>query len=329
MVFLRCLFLLAFAATLPAQDLAAIQREAEAKLNAARQKILTEKYAALRAYVDQEVDPQPADLAEALLETARLAADLDTAQVQRGYAERALAASKDGRLASRARLELGDAQSRAGASSEELTKTYQPLLAEASLEDGSVDAAFTAAIRLSSMLAERGDKEPAKAIWSSLAEKVGHPQLAEIAKMQSAQLERLGTEPPALAGKDLAGNEVSLAGWKGKVVLIDFWATWCGPCLQELPNVEDAYSRFHDQGFEIVGVSLDHDRARLQQFLTQSDLPWPQIYDADHEQALAKAYGVESIPATFLISRDGKISRIGLRGEDLIAAVRMLVERKP
>jgi peroxiredoxin len=111
-------------------------------------------------------------------------------------------------------------------------------------------------------------------------------------------------------------------------VLIDFWATWCGPCIQELPNVVAAYQQFHEQGFEVLGISLDRERERLDQFLARQNMPWPQIHDTPEAGAIANKYGVESIPATFLLGRDGKIARVGLRGEDLHDAVQLLLERK-
>ena len=105
---------------------------------------------------------------------------------------------------------------------------------------------------------------------------------------------------------------------------MDFWATWCGPCVAELPNVLAAYTKFHDQGFEILGISLDreNDRPKLEKFIQDKNMPWRQIYDGKFwEAANAKSYGVQSIPFTLIIGKDGKIAAVGARGEALAPAI--------
>lgn len=128
------------------------------------------------------------------------------------------------------------------------------------------------------------------------------------------------------------GEPISLEQYKGKVVLLDFWATWCGPCIRELPNVKKVYKDFHDEGFEIVGVSLDKSKKTLETFLKKNDMPWPQIADGKGWQArVAKQYDVHSIPMTYLINREGKVVLGGkkdnfkLRGSRLYEAVEDLV----
>ncbi len=134
-----------------------------------------------------------------------------------------------------------------------------------------------------------------------------------------------GAAPFPITGKDLAGHPVSLAQFKGKVVLLDFWATWCGPCVGELPNVVAAYSKYHAQGFNIVGISLDNagDKAKLTAFIKQHHMPWQQIYDGKQWQAAnAVAYGVQAIPFTVLVGRDGKIAAVDARAESLAPAIK-------
>ena len=126
---------------------------------------------------------------------------------------------------------------------------------------------------------------------------------------------------------NLVGNELELTGtyrdgsqfrWeplKGKVVLVDFWATWCKPCVGEMPSLLAHYEKYHDKGFEIVGVSLDQDREALEQFLQQNDIPWKQILDPANP-ALEK-YGIRSFPTVILIGRDGRVTSINARGEEL------------
>lgn len=131
-----------------------------------------------------------------------------------------------------------------------------------------------------------------------------------------------GAQFPDFTETDLTGKPLSIASYKGKVVLIDFWATWCGPCREELPNVIGIYKKNHGQGFEIIGVSLDSDRDRLESFIKAKDMTWAQYFDgAGWNNQLAKKYGVDSIPMTYLLDRNGKIIGKELRGEELVAAV--------
>jgi thiol-disulfide isomerase/thioredoxin len=154
--------------------------------------------------------------------------------------------------------------------------------------------------------------------------------VAELEKREAAQLAAakiqaalvVGAKFPDLNETDVAGKPLSIASDKGKVVLIDFWATWCGPCRAELPNVIATYNKYHDKGFEIIGISLDQDQAKLTNFTKSMNMTWPQIFDGQGwGNKLAVKYGIESIPATFLLDGEGKIIGRDLRGEELQAAV--------
>lgn len=139
-------------------------------------------------------------------------------------------------------------------------------------------------------------------------------------KIQSALVE--GAKFPDFAEKDLAGKPLSVANFKGKIVLIDFWATWCGPCVAELPTVIKTYEKHHDKGFEIIGISLDQKEEGLKNFTKDRNMTWQQYFDGKGwSNKLAQKYGIQSIPATFLLDGEGKIIGRDLRGEDLEQAV--------
>ena len=144
---------------------------------------------------------------------------------------------------------------------------------------------------------------------------------AEAKKIQASLAD--GLPFPDFNEKDLSGRPLSVGELKGKVVLVDFWATWCGPCVHELPNVIATYKKHHADGFEIIGVSLDSDREKLEAFLKSQDgMTWAQYFDGQGwKNKLAAKYGVQSIPFTVLVSKDGKIIGTSLRGEMLESAV--------
>lgn len=133
-----------------------------------------------------------------------------------------------------------------------------------------------------------------------------------------AEATKVGNEAPELILPTPDNKELALSSLRGKVVLIDFWASWCGPCRKEMPNVKLVYQKYKDKGFEIYGVSLDKDRNAWLEAIEKDGLKWPQVSDLKFWQSeAAQTYAVQSIPHTVLIGKDGKILASGLRGAEL------------
>jgi thiol-disulfide isomerase/thioredoxin len=135
-------------------------------------------------------------------------------------------------------------------------------------------------------------------------------------------------QPARLEGKTLEGEEFNISSYRGKVVLVDFWATWCVPCRYELPGLMALYKQYHDAGLEIVGVSLDESREDVVRYVKREEIPWPQLFseregERGSENPLAQQYMVNAIPNMLLIDREGKLIAAGpnLTGSMLERAV--------
>ena len=137
---------------------------------------------------------------------------------------------------------------------------------------------------------------------------------------------------PALpfTAKDMEGNEISLSDYRGKVVLINFWATWCVGCRQEIPHLRDVYAKYKEKGFVIIGISQDRGREGLEHVIQQAKLEWPQIPDAIGANfELSLLYGVQALPTTFLLDRNGTVRYTNLRGSELETATKKLLDEVP
>lgn len=137
----------------------------------------------------------------------------------------------------------------------------------------------------------------------------------------------LNQPAPEISMPDVNGKMVNLSDFKGKFVLVDFWASWCAPCRAENPNVVAAYNKFKDKNFTILGVSLDEDKAAWQQAIAKDKLTWTHISDLKMwESAAVPAYSIEGIPFNVLLNPQGKIIASGLRGEQLFTRLQEVLK---
>lgn len=140
-------------------------------------------------------------------------------------------------------------------------------------------------------------------------------RIRTMAEEQQKTLDRVG-KPVSIAFTATDGRKVDLAGMKGKVVLVDFWATWCGPCVAEVPNVVTAYNRLHPKGFEIVGISFDEDADALKAFTAKHQMAWAQYFDgAGWKNKFGTEFGIRGIPAMWLIDKQGNLRDLEARND--------------
>lgn len=167
------------------------------------------------------------------------------------------------------------------------------------------------------------DPDPAQLepLFNGLDDKLKSSRYGEQIKvvLASAKKTAVGGIAPDFTLTDVAGKQVSLSAYKGKYTLIDFWASWCGPCRQENPTVVKAYNTYKSKGFEILGVSLDEKRDSWLKAIKDDKLTWAQVSDLQGWRSeTAALYGIKFIPMNFLLDKEGKIIAKSLRGEDLI-----------
>lgn len=157
-------------------------------------------------------------------------------------------------------------------------------------------------------------------------------QVRQVGKMVEGIARRAGLvgQPMEVSGVTLSGQPLDWQSYQGKVVLVTFWATWCGPCRREIPALLEAYESYHDQGFDIVAISVDDDRRALENFLSENQLPWMVLFDQEAPgEKMADKYGVMSIPQMILVGRDGKVVATGVRGHSLPEYLNKLIGPPP
>ncbi len=137
----------------------------------------------------------------------------------------------------------------------------------------------------------------------------------------------IGQPATPFVRESIAGHKISLDKYKGQVVLIDFWATWCLPCREQMPRLKNFYKKYKGQGFEIVGFSEDKDKAQLDKYLEESGIAWEIIFcpEAEKDETVA-LYRVTNIPASFLVDKNGIVRHVNLSGRNLETAIEELIK---
>ncbi|MBX3734192.1 MAG: TlpA family protein disulfide reductase [Verrucomicrobiae bacterium] len=298
-----------------------------------------EEYAAFRKKMGESA-AATADRAKAFLErfpdsehaddAKEIRSQMLGAAVRLGQTDRAdelAAIGGEGRPGGPFEQKMGEAVQKAMAQQEKgmeaVLTTFEEGIREVMKEFPDRPEVYGALLEVANGVGAERAREIAKEIQGSAAP----DGVKEAAAALIAKYDRVG-QPLDLKFTAIDGREVSIADLKGKVVLVDFWATWCGPCVVELPNVKAAFDKLHPEGFEIVGISFDHDKEALEAFLKKHDMPWPQFFDGEGWQnKFGQEFGINSIPAMWLVDAKGVLRDLNARDGLADKVQKLLAER--
>lgn len=215
-------------------------------------------------------------------------------------------------------MKLVDLDKATGQDKVAIYKEIQTSLMRPDMDADDIDIAVAFADGLQTV----GDYRLAGQAYAGFAKTLSRskePLVVEFSKSMEATSRRLQLpgKPIKLVGTPVTGGRFDWSAYRGKVVLIDFWATWCRPCLAELPNVEKLLAKYGSEGFEVVSISMDEDRSKLDAFLAKKPLPWVVLHNEGGKNPSAQYYGVNAVPTAILVDRAGNVVSLAARGKKL------------
>ena len=212
-----------------------------------------------------------------------------------------------------------------GGKSDEAVELFTGQLRFARFQSGGALIEFGRRLAVELQLAR--DFAAARHVYEEIASKFFlNADVRGLCENRIKKMDMVDQPAPQVEGSDISGGTVSLASLEGKVVLIDFWATNCPPCLEEMPNLKQIYADYHDDGFEILGISLDEDPSIVEQFTARAGIPWPMIVERDTVATLRASYFVPTIPSLFVVDQSGKVHQFDVRGNNLRKVIEKLLK---